>query len=98
MVILFTASLYVFLVCPAEMLPSTAEDWETSLCFQVWSVSIGGLSGSGVHILHKDRTGSFSRQDSNCIRQDGNFNRQAEEIQDRVVSRWMKPQSLYRVM
>ena len=57
------------------------EDWETPsqvgklfydrpVCFQLWSVSIDGLSGGGVLVNNHNRTASFSRQDGYSIGQD----------------------------
>ena len=102
--LVFTACLTVF---PAEMLPThTAQNWETSrldrkcpsqvcyvydrpVCFQVQSVSVHRLSGGGVLVLKQNRT----RQDVNCVGQDGKCNQQAIDIHGSTVSRWAEPQS-----
>ena len=99
---------------PAEMLPTlrlktgkhpdgkcpnqVGYVYDRSVCFQVWSVSVAGLSGGRVLVLKQDRKGSSSRQDGNSVGQDRKFNRQAIEIHDRTVSRWAEPQSRCRVV
>ena len=66
--------------------------YDRPVCFQVWLVSVVSLSGGGVLVLNQDRTASFSRQDGNSVGQDGKCNRQAVEIHDRMVYRWVEPQ------
>ena len=41
--------------------------YDKLVSFQVWSVSVAGLSGGGVLILKQDLMGSFSRQDGNSV-------------------------------
>ena len=87
-----TACLYVFLACPAEMLLGLGDFqvgyvYDRPVCFQVWSVC-------GVLIHNQDRVASFSRQDGNSIGQDGKCNRQAVEIQNRMISNVGKKHSL----
>ena len=69
-----------------------------SVCFQVQSISVAGLSGGGVLVFNQDRRRGFSRQDGNSVGQDGKYNQQAVEIQHRTVSRWAEPQSRCRVV
>ena len=48
-------------------------------------------------VIYHDRMANSSKQDSYRIGQDGKYNRQAIAIHDRTVSRWVEPQSGYRV-
>ena len=106
---MFTACLYVFLVCPAEMLPTlwlktVRSDYVRSVMFnrpvffQVWLLSVAGLSRGGVLVLTHHRTARFSRLDGNSAVQDGKCNQEAIEIHDRMVSRRAEPQSGRKVM
>ena len=60
------------------------------MCFQVWSVSVDGLSGGAVLVLYQDRMASSSKQHGNSIGQEGKCNNQAVEIHDRIVTRWVR--------
>ena len=44
--------------------------YDRPVCFQVWLVSVAGLSGGGVLVLKQDKMENFSRQDGNSIAQD----------------------------
>ena len=105
--LVFTACLYVFPACPAEMLltlrlktgrlgtcPSqVGYVYDRPVCFQVWSVCVYGLYGGEVLVLNQNRTAIFSRQDGYSIGQDGTCNQQVIEICERLVSRWVGPLS-----
>ena len=81
-------------MCPSQV----GYVYDSSVCFQVWSVRVDGLSGGGVLVLNQDMTTSSSRQDGNIIVQNGKCNQQAIEIHNRTVSSLVEPQSRYRVV
>ena len=80
-------------MCPSQV--GYVHDW--SVRFQVQLVSVNGLSGGGVLVLSQDRMAlSSSRQDDYSITQDGSStDKLAVEIHNRMVSRWVEPQSGY---
>ena len=44
--------------CPSQV----GYVYDRLVCFEAWSVSVAGLSGSGVLVLNQDRMASFSDQ------------------------------------
>ena len=80
--------------CPSQV----SYVYDRPVCFQVRSFCVHCLSGGGVLVLNQDRMAGFSRKDSNSIGQDEKCDQQAIDIHNRMVSRWVEPQSRYRVV
>ena len=99
----------LFPACPAEMLPTLRLKTGTFPILmgsdQVRLVMTGSfpfknnqLVRPAYLVLKQDRRGSVLTQDGHSVGQDGKCNRQAIEIHDRTVSRWVEPQFRCRVM